>query len=159
MRANFIEIQNEVVRRYRIDLCDGTRCADGDHSRTHAHVKERRVCKWKQKNTIGSTFDLFHEIGHIENHEPGERRAESEYNATTWAIDRCREFGLEIPLRILYGYQEYIVSEVSRGIRRHGKDYPKMNLYEYAGVSIPTCSIANQLRQEWWCEEAALAVL
>ena len=42
------EIQNEVIKKYRIDICDGTRCKDGDWSRTHAHVKTRRVCKWKQ---------------------------------------------------------------------------------------------------------------
>lgn len=62
----YIEIQNEVVKKYRIDLCDGTKCKDGDWSRTHAHVKLRRICKWKQANSVQSTFTLFHEIGHIE---------------------------------------------------------------------------------------------
>ena len=60
----FIDIQNEVVEKYRIVLCDGSMCKD-DWRRTHAHPKERKVCKWKQVNSVESTFTLFHEIGHI----------------------------------------------------------------------------------------------
>ena len=89
---NYRDIQNEVVKKYRIDLCDGTRCKDGDWSRTHAHVKKRRVCKWKQANSIQSTFTLFHEIGHIMNNQSGMRRAEEEYYATVWAINECKKY-------------------------------------------------------------------
>ena len=92
----YIDIQNEVIKKYRIDLCDGTKCKDGDWSRMHAHPKQRRVCKWKQKNSIQATFDLFHEIGHIENNAGWMRRAEQEYFATAWAIGKCKEYDVGI---------------------------------------------------------------
>lgn len=121
-----IEIQNEVIKKYRIDLCDGTRCKDGDWSRTHAHPKQRRVCKWKQAGSIVSTFELFHEIGHIENNNSKMRRCEEEYHATVWAIERMREYGIldKIPDRTKREYQNYIFGELDRGLRRGGSDYP-----------------------------------
>lgn len=124
----FIDIQNEAIRKYRIDLCDGTRCKDGDWSRTHAHIKKRRICKWKQANSVQSTFTLFHEIGHIENNNAGMRRAEEEYFATVWAINELKKFGIEIPAKIIKEYQEYIDQEKCRGLRRGGKGYTKLQL-------------------------------
>ena len=120
---NYISIQNEVIKKYRIDLCDGTRCKDGDWSRTHAHVKQRRVCKWKQVNSVQSTFTLLHEIGHIETTKGTMRRCESEYYATIWAIDRCKEYGITIPQKVIDGYQKYIDMEYNRGIKRGGECY------------------------------------
>lgn len=121
-----IEIQNEVIKKYRIDLCDGTRCKDGDWSRTHAHPKQRRVCKWKQAASIKSTFELFHEIGHIENNHSKMRRCEEEYHATVWAINKMKEYGLldKIPKKLKALYQEYIFDELDRGLRRGGSGYP-----------------------------------
>lgn len=121
-----IEIQNEVIKKYRIDLCDGTRCKDGDRSRMHAHPKQRKVCKWKQASSIRSTFDLFHEIGHIENNTSGMRRCEEEYHATVWAIARMKEYGIadKIPGVIKADYQWYIHEELRRGLRRHGSNLP-----------------------------------
>ena len=123
----YTEIQNEVVKKYRIDLCDGTKCKD-DWSRTHAHVKQRRVCKWKQKNSIQATFELFHEIGHIMTNKSGMRRCEEEYHATVWAIEECKKYGLEIPNNIIEDYQDYIDMEMSRGIRRGGNGYTRLVL-------------------------------
>ena len=125
---NYRDIQNEVVKKYRIDLCDGTRCKDGDWSRTHAHVKKRRVCKWKQANSIQSTFTLFHEIGHIMNNQSGMRRAEEEYYATVWAINECKKYGIEVPQKIIDDYQEYIDDEIERGVRRGGRGYAELKL-------------------------------
>ena len=119
----YVDIQNEVIKKYRIDLCDGTKCKDGDWSRMHAHPRQRRVCKWKQKNSIQATFDLFHEIGHIENNHGNMRRAEEEYYATVWAICKCKEYGLAIPPKIIKEYQDYINMEVARGERRGGSGY------------------------------------
>lgn len=120
-----IEIQNEVLRKYHIDLCDGTKCKN-DWQRTHAHPKERRVCKWKQSASIRSTFDLFHEIGHIETHTSKMRRCESEYAATVWAIERMKEYGIadKISPVIKRDYQWYIHDELERGLRRHGNGLP-----------------------------------
>ena len=125
---NYIQIQNEVVKKYCIDLCDGTRCKNGDWTRTHAHVKMRRVCKWRQKNSAQSTFVLLHEIGHIETTKPYMRRAEEEYYATVWAMDRCKEYGISIPENIIVAYQGYIDMEIARGKRRGGENYAKLRL-------------------------------
>ena len=123
---NYKAIQDEVIKRYRVELCDGTRCADGDWDRTHAHPKQRRVCKWKQANSIISTLHLFHEIGHIETHKSTMRRCESEYVATVWAIERLREYGVlcNVTEKAKSLYQRYIYRELDRGQRRGGKGYP-----------------------------------
>ena len=123
----YIDIQNEVIQKYRIDLCDGTKC-ENDWRRIHAHPKIRRVCKWKQANSIRSTFDLFHEIGHIETTKTTMRRAEAEYHATVWALDRCKEYGLDVPDSIIKLYQDYINREIDRGRRRGGMGYGDMTL-------------------------------
>ena len=121
------EIQDEVIKKYRIDLCDGTRCKN-DWSRTHAHPKLRRVCKWKQANSIQSTFTLFHEIGHIINNESWMRRAEQEFYATKWALTECKQYGIKVPDSIIKEYQDYIDMTIDRGIRRGGSGYGKLNL-------------------------------
>lgn len=122
------EIQNEVIKKYRIDICDGTKCKDGDWSRTHAHPKQRRVCKWKQANSIQSTFTLFHEIGHIVTYKSGMRRAEEEFHATIWAIEECKKYAIEVPNNIVKQYQDYIDMTKGRGLRRGGENYGKLKL-------------------------------
>ena len=146
---NYIDIQNDIIKRYRIDLCDGTKCKDGDWGRTHAHPRERRVCKWKQANTFSSTFTLLHEVGHIENNNAKMRRAEEEYHATTWAMDRCKEYGIKIPLRTLFTYQRYVLVEMARGRRRGGQDYGDLNLYAYAGLDTSLEEVKSQVDPKW----------
>lgn len=114
------EIQEEVIQRYRIKIDENSTC----WSRTHAHPKERRICKWKGKNSFKSTFTLLHEVGHVETKTGDMRRCESEYAATVWALDRCKEYGLEIPESVLSLYQDYIWRELDRGVRRHGRNLP-----------------------------------
>lgn len=120
-----IEIQRDVIQRFNVDLCDGSKC-DDDWSRMHAHVKQRRVCKWKPKASIRATFDLLHEIGHIETTTGKMRRCEEEYYATAWAIDMMREYGIsgKISDNIKELYQWYIFNELERGMRRGGSGYP-----------------------------------
>ena len=114
------EIQDEVVEKYRINLCPCSKC----RGRMHVHGRGRKVCKWIQRNSANATFDLFHEIGHIETTTSSMRRCESEYAATRWALDRCREYGIEVPEKQLKRYQEYILRERDRGIRRGGRGLP-----------------------------------
>lgn len=123
----YTEIQEDIVRRFRVDLCDGTKCRS-DWSRTHAHVKQRRVCKWRQANSIESTFTLLHEVGHIETTKSWMRRCESEFYATIWAIGMCAIYGIEIPAKTTKLYQDYINREVNRGKRRGGSGYWNMDL-------------------------------
>ena len=121
--GRFIDIQNDAIKRFRIDICDGTKCRN-DWGRTHAHPKKRRVCKWVQKNSIQSTFELLHEIGHIEGNASWMRRCEEEWYATHWALECAyHDYNLEIPNKILKDYQEYIDMEKDRGKRRGGKHY------------------------------------
>lgn len=116
----YTKIQEDVVKRYQVDLCDGTKCSN-DWSRTHAHVKKRRICKWKAANSVQSTFTLLHEIGHLETTTPSMRRCEEEYYATVWALEKCREYGIKVPEKIIKDYQDYIDMEHDRGVRRGGK--------------------------------------
>ena len=126
MKYRYIEIQKSVINHYKIELCDGSKCKN-DWSRMHAHVKQRRICKWKPKNSIQATFDLFHEIGHIETTKSNMRRCEEEYYATMWAIKKCNEFDIEIPQKTIDLYQNYINEEHARGVRRGGKLPPVEN--------------------------------
>lgn len=131
----YLEIQNEVIRKYKVDICDGTKCRN-DWSRTHAHVRPRRVCKWKQANSIQSTFTLFHEIGHCMTTKGWMRRAEAEYHATVWAIAKCKEYGLGIPKKTLDDYQRYINLEIDRGVRRGGSGYGNLTIIDKMGNLI-----------------------
>lgn len=124
----YIEIQRDIIKKYNIDICHGGKCEDGDWSRTHAHVKKRRVCKWKQSNSIQSTFTLFHEIGHIMTTKSKMRRAEAEYYATMWAIEEFKKYGLVVPLKTIELYQRYIDREKERGQRRGGTGYGELKL-------------------------------
>ena len=99
--------------------------------------------------TMRSTFTLLHEVGHIETTKSSMRRAESEYYATTWAIDRCKEYGITIPKKTLFVYQRYIILEKQRGLRRGGKDYGELNLYKYAGYDVTEEEVLNACNQKW----------
>lgn len=120
--GKFTKIQDDVIKRFDVNLCYGELCPEGhDWHRTHAHVKERRVCKWAKKNSIQSTFTLLHEIGHIETTKSTYRRCESEYYATVWALKEARDtYNLDIPDKVIQEYQDYIEEEYNRGKRRGG---------------------------------------
>lgn len=128
MKKTFTQIQDEVIIRYGVHIVEHSHC----WGRTHAHVKERKICKWKRTNSFKSTFTLLHEIGHIMTTTSKMKRAEEEYYATTWAIDRCKEYGVEIPDSVIEDYQLYILREIDRGKRRGGVGYEEFNLYQYA---------------------------
>ena len=118
--GKYTKIQQECIQKYKIIINEHSSC----RGRMHAHVKERKICKWKPKNSVRATFDLLHEIGHVETHPGSMRRCESEYAATQWAIARFKEYKLEIPEAVLKKYQEYIWRELDRGLRRGGKNLP-----------------------------------
>lgn len=120
LSKKYIDIQNEVIKDYKIKINSNSKC----YGRTHAHIKTKTICKWKQQNSIQSTFTLFHEIGHIKTYKSSMRRCESEYYATVWAIEKFKEYDLIVPESILDKYQKYIYMELDRGLRRRGKNYP-----------------------------------
>lgn len=141
----FLKIQQEVIQKYGVKINTHSTC----RTRTHAHVKERMVCKWQPSNTYSNTFTLLHEIGHIETHTPKMRRAESEYYATTWAIDRLNEYGQPIKLSTIFKYQRYILLEIRRGERRGGTNYGDLNLYHYIGKDISLDDVYNTCDRKW----------
>ena len=113
----YIELQDELISRYNIAICDGANCPGG-RGRTHSHAAGRRVCMWQRRNSVVSTFTLLHEIGHIEMGESTMRRCELEYFATVWALRTAREYRLKIPEKLIARYQSCIMLEYSREIRR-----------------------------------------
>lgn len=142
------DIQNEVITKYRITIEPNSKC----WRRMHAHIKTRKVCKWVQKSSLSCTFDLFHEIGHIETKKSWMHRVESEYFATTWAIDRFNEYGLKIPEKTLLVFQRYILYELARGKRRHGKGYQSAecyNLYKYCDIDKSIKQFCEELPSNW----------
>lgn len=118
----YIDIQKDLVKRYRIKLDPNSSC----WSRMHVHPRERRVCKFNYANSFRRTFSLMHEIGHIENNDAKMRRCEQEYYATQWAIDHLADYGLEADEDIIATYQDYINEEHDRGVRRHCKTLPPL---------------------------------
>lgn len=116
----FCDFQNYMIEKYKMKIDEHSTC----WSRTHVHVKERRICKWKRANSINSTFTLLHEMGHCENNDSKMRRCEQEYYATEWALRICKEYDIEVPQKIIDRYQRYVYMELDRGLRRGGKNYP-----------------------------------
>ena len=120
MKKTMKQLQDEIIKKYRMTIEENSTC----RMRTHVHPKQRKICKWKQCNSVKSTFTLLHEIGHCENNNSKMRRCEQEYYATQWALDRCKEYDIDVPKNIIDRYQNYIYRELDRGLRRGGANYP-----------------------------------
>lgn len=119
MKKTMKQLQDEIIKKYRMTIEENSTC----RMRTHVHPKKRKICKWKQCNSVKSTFTLLHEIGHCENNNSKMRRCEQEYYATQWALDRCKEYNIDVPENIIERYQNYIYRELDRGLRRGGANY------------------------------------
>ena len=119
-RKSLKNIQDQIIKEYRVTIDENSRC----RSRMHVHVKQRRICKWKQVSSVKATFELLHEIGHCENNNSTMRRCEAEYYATEWALRKCREYGIDVPQYLVDKYQDYVYRELDRGLRRGGVCYP-----------------------------------
>lgn len=120
MKRSYLEIQQEVIENYKIVIVEHSTC----RTRTHAHCDgTRRVCKWKQANSIESTFTLLHEVGHIMTTTSKMRRCESEYYATIWALEQCKKYGIIVNDKTIERYQKYINRELQRGLNRNGANY------------------------------------
>src|SRR3990167_11310358 len=72
-----------------------TRSYELGHSRSHAHIKERKICLDAEPKTRITLFHFLHEVGHIiaENADyvSGVPRSIAEYNATEWAKREMKE--------------------------------------------------------------------
>lgn len=144
-KKKIIDIENELIAKYNITIDTNSTC----WGRMHVHMKERRICKWKPKNSLVALFDLAHEIGHIETNKSTMKRAEEEYYATCFAIDVFKEYGLTVPEKIMHTYQRYILMTLARGKRRHGCNYKVMNIYEYAGINKSIEEFKKEIDPRW----------
>lgn len=120
MGKSLKELQDHIIKEYKMTIDEHSSCK----SRMHVHARERRICKWHPKSSALATFELLHEIGHCENNNSKMRRCEQEYYATVWALEKCEEYGIEVPQKVLDNYQRYIDMELARGLRRHGENLP-----------------------------------
>lgn len=129
MKKSYLEIQKEVIEKYKIVIVENSTC----RSRMHAHCDgTRRICKWKPLNSSKATFELLHEVGHIMTKTSKMRRCESEYYATIWALECCKEYGIEVSDKLMASYQRYIDRELDRGLRRNGCGYKEnYSIYNY----------------------------
>lgn len=117
---NLKQVQQEIIEEYNMIIDEHSKC----RSRMHVHTRERRICKWHPKSSVLATFELLHEIGHCENNNSKMRRCEQEYYATQWALDKCKELGIDVSDKNVEDYQKYIYRELDRGLRRGGLGYP-----------------------------------
>ena len=149
VKGKYVDVQIRAISEYHISVSDD--CIHGHHTRVHAHPKERHICKWRYKNSYRNTLTLLHEIGHIENNWPGMKRAWQEYHATTWAIDKLKEYGLPINEDYIFRYQRYIITEIARGRRRGGNmtGYENLNLFKYIGINKSLEDVYNECIPEW----------
>lgn len=148
MNQKYIDIQNEMIKNYKILIIKNSKC----RQRTHAHCDgTRRICKWKQVNSLLNTFELAHEIGHIMTKTSKMRRCESEYFATVWAIQELDKYKLEVPKSKINAYQSYVYRELSRGLRRGGCNYPsaqELNLQNALTVNLKLKKIPTKKKFE-----------
>ena len=132
----YIDIQNDIIRKYKIKIVKDSKC----RSRTHAHCDgTRRICKWESVNSIKALFTLAHEVGHIMTYHTKMRRCESEYYATVWAIQELNRRNIKAPEKIIARYQRYIYNELNRGLRRNGTGYmskEEMNLDNALNIEL-----------------------
>lgn len=117
---NYRELQDSIIQKYRMTIETNSKC----RQRMHVHVKQRKICKWRYKNSSLATFELLHEIGHCENNNSSMRRCEEEFYATQWAIDRCKELNVDVSEDVIKKYQAYVWRERQRGINRHCDTLP-----------------------------------
>ena len=124
--VDYIAIQKDAIEKYKIVIVADSKC----WKRMHAHCDgSRRVCKWMPKPSYVATFELLHEIGHVETDKKGMKRCEQESVATLWGIDRMREYGLPIKRKVVARYKKYIKMTYERGLRRGLQKRVKSELY------------------------------
>ena len=155
MKQKYIEIEKELISKYKILIIENSSCRSRMHTDCDA---SRRICKWRPSNSILNLFELAHEIGHTMTKTSKMRRCESEYYATVWAIQELNNYGLQIPEKQLNAYQRYIYRELDRGLRRGGGNYlskEELDLGNALTIDLKLKKIPNKNKCEQlynhWC--------
>ena len=143
----YTAVQNRLIEEYGIVFCDG--CCPGSHipcqyrgTGTHRCIyfnietkENKRIRNWKQENTIYSTYVLLHEIGHCMALYDVE--SINEYNASVFAIRKCRELGLNLPREIVVDNQRHITKVYRYNVYDKGCVYCMFGMYKPDWVTIP----------------------
>jgi len=124
---NYKKIQEQLVLDFKIIMDPESKC----WSRTHAHCKERKICKLRIKESYGSLFSLLHEIGHIETDKSNMKRAEQESVATLWARTKIQELRLPVKRNVMNKYKAYITNTYRAGVRHGLQKRIKSSLYMF----------------------------
>ena len=116
----------DLVLMYGVEVCFKCNCRTGSydlgHSRSHAHIEERKICLANVPTSYGRFLTALHEIGHLQALRGGytgkHLRAEAEHNATQWAYQEMRKLGLPIKRKYKAKYSAYIRNKIDRALRR-----------------------------------------
>lgn len=129
MKKTYTEVQKEAAKKYDMIINPFSKCR---WTRMHVHYRTRMICKWNYRESLESTFDLFHEIGHCENNKMSMRICEREYYASVWAAKTLlSDYGIKLDSRIIKRYADYIDHEKRKGMNRGGKNYGELNFTKY----------------------------
>lgn len=72
-------------------------------------------------------FDILHEIGHAKTNRVGQTRCLREYNASKWAIEHCKEYGVRLPEWRRKNFQEdiYKWKKKEKEVMKLWTEYPR----------------------------------
>ena len=100
-----------------------------DSRRFVIRVKEKRLGENEEKQPNGTPGGTEKSVGHIETHKSTMKRAESETEATRWAIAYIKRLNLPVKRKVVNQYKDYIKMTYERGKRRGLKKRIKSKLY------------------------------
>ena len=123
----------DAVIHHGIEVCFRCKCRaktyELGHSRPHAHFEERKICLAMIPKTFTSFFTAMHEIGHIvhpkASYGKGYPRSLAEWNATQWAVEKCRALKVPIRRKVIASYRAYVKNKIERGLRRGLQNVPR----------------------------------
>ncbi len=128
----YSDIIMRLISEHNIAVCYRCGCRGAGyemgHSRSHAHVDERKICLASEPKGYVSFFTALHEMGHIvasnASYKSRVPRALAEHNATEWAYGILRTHKIPIKRRVKREYDAYISNKIARGVRRGLKVVP-----------------------------------
>ena len=97
--------------------------------------ENKRIRNWKQENTTESTFILLHEIGHTI--EDSKVITINEYKASSFAIRKCKELGINLPRDIVVKYQKYVTQTFKVESYGVGSVYYMSGLFKPEWLTVP----------------------
>jgi hypothetical protein len=84
---------------------------------------------------------FMHEIAHFELHHPANRvgpkqsRYIEEYEAERWAIEKMRDAGLAVPLKIVYSCKKHVTWAIYKALKR-GLRHVDRDVARWSGIDM-----------------------